>query len=119
MKSLTTFLPLVLIVGVGYLLMVRPQRARARAQQERMSSIEPGTKVMTTAGLIAHVYSVEDNEVVLVAEDGQKLRFVRQAIGKIFPDESEGENEIEEHASTEPAAIEAAEEPSEAHPTTE
>jgi preprotein translocase YajC subunit len=104
-------LAILLLVAVGgfYLFMMRNQRAKQRAQKEQMNDLQPGVKVMTRAGMIAHVDSVDDGEVILVGEDGQRMRFVREAIGKIFPNESE----IEEAADDSPAAIEAAEEPSE------
>ena len=104
-------LAILLLIAVGgfYLFMVRNQRAKQRAAQSQMNELQPGTKVMTRAGMIAHVDSVEDGEVILIGEDGQRLRFVRDAIGKVFPNESEDE----EAGDDAPAAIEAGDEPSE------
>ena len=47
----------VLIFGVPilamYLLFIRPQQKKLRAQQETVNRLEPGARIMTTAGVYA------------------------------------------------------------------
>ena len=54
--------------------------------------VQPGQRVMTTAGMIATVVALEDNEVVLEIAPGVEARFVRQAIGQVLPDDDEEED---------------------------
>ena len=42
---------LALLFGVFWFVLIRPQRARAREQQELISSLEPGDEIVTTGGL--------------------------------------------------------------------
>ncbi len=71
---------LALMVGVFYFLIIRPQRRRAKAQQELAASIQPGHEVRTIGGIHGTVVSVDEDSVVLKVEEG-RLRVARRAIG--------------------------------------
>jgi preprotein translocase subunit YajC len=77
------FLPLVLIVLIGYLLLVRPARNRQRKAMATRANVEPGVEVTTTAGLIGTVVSVDDDSVTLEIAPGVHSRFVKAAIGRV------------------------------------
>ncbi|HET7309904.1 MAG TPA: preprotein translocase subunit YajC [Mycobacteriales bacterium] len=74
---------LVLIVLAGYMLFMRPARARQRAAMQTRSNIEPGVEVTTTAGLIATVVAVDDDTVTLEVAPGVHSRYVKAAIGRV------------------------------------
>jgi preprotein translocase subunit YajC len=83
-----------LVFGL-YVLAIRPQRARARALAQVRSSLEPGRRVMTTAGIHATVLAVEEGVVVLEIAPGVHVRFVDAAVVRLLdepaaPDEPTG-----------------------------
>jgi preprotein translocase subunit YajC len=78
-----SFLPLILIVGVGYLLLIRPARVRQRKALETRSAVEPGTEVTTTAGLLATVVAVDDDTVTLEVAPGVHSRYLKGAIARV------------------------------------
>jgi preprotein translocase subunit YajC len=82
-SSFLSFLPLLLIVGVGYLLLIRPARNRQRRALETRSAAEPGAEVTTTAGLIATVVSVDDDTVTLEIAPGVHSRYLKGAIARV------------------------------------
>ena len=82
-SSLLSFLPLLLIVAVGYLLLIRPARTRQRRAMETRQAVEPGTEVTTTAGLIATVVAVDDETVTLEVAPGVHSRYVKGAIARV------------------------------------
>ena len=95
-NPLVSLLPLVLIVVVFYFLLIRPQRKRQQQQAQLQNQIEPGQRVMTTAGMIATVVAVEDDAIVLEIAPGVEARFVKQAVGQVIDDSSDEEEEEEE-----------------------
>jgi len=106
-----TFLPLILIVLVGYFLLIRPARMRQRKAMENRAAVTPGVEVVTTAGLIATVTSVNDEDDTLTLEiaPGVQARFVKGAIARVntpFEPETVPEPEQEapagEHESIDP-----------------
>jgi preprotein translocase subunit YajC len=99
-SSLTGFLPLILIVVVGYLLLVRPARNRQKRAAENRAAITPGVEVTTTAGLIATVVDVNDEDGTLTLEvaPGVHSRYVKGAIARVnTPLEPEPEAPTGEH----------------------
>jgi preprotein translocase subunit YajC len=82
-SSIFSFLPLLLIVAVGYLLLIRPARTRQRKAMETRNSVEPGSEVTTTAGLIATVIAVDDETVTLEIAPGVHSRFLKGAIARV------------------------------------
>ena len=90
--GLGPLIPFLLIAVVGYLLLVRPARARQRRALENRQAIEPGVEVTTTAGLIATVVAVDDDTVTLEVAPGVHSRYVKAAIGRVnTPPEPEPE----------------------------
>lgn len=84
MESLGTLLPIVLIGVVFYLLIMRPARNRQRKQAEMMSSLTPGTRVMTTAGVYGTLVAIDDDDAELEIAPGVVIRVVKAAIGKVI-----------------------------------
>jgi preprotein translocase subunit YajC len=95
-NPLVTLLPVILIGVVFYFLLFRPQRRRQQQQAQMQRQIEPGQRVMTTAGMLADVVAVEDDAVVLEISPGVEVRFVKAAIGQVIPDDEEIEDEADE-----------------------
>ncbi len=62
-----------------YFLLIRPQRKRARQQQELVSNLELGDQVQTIGGIMGQVRSVEEDSVVIELEYGS-IRIAKRAI---------------------------------------
>ena len=70
----------------GWLLLIRPQRARARALAEVREALSPGKRVMTTAGLHATVVALEGDTVLLEIAPGVNARFASSAVVRVLTD---------------------------------
>jgi preprotein translocase subunit YajC len=82
--ALGILLPLALMFGIFYFLIIRPARNRQRQAVQVQGSLVPGAEVMTTAGLFARVSSVEDDVVVLEVAPGVYSRYAKQAILRVI-----------------------------------
>ena len=78
---------LAVMIGVFYLLIIRPQRKRSQAQRELAESLEVGAEVRTIGGIHGTVTSIDEDSVVLKVEDG-RLRVAKRAIGGRVGDET-------------------------------
>lgn len=85
--GISSLIFLALMIGIFYLLIIRPQRKRARAQRELAESIQIGDEVRTIGGIHGVVTSLDDTSVVLRVEEGQ-IRLSRRAIGTRVGDEA-------------------------------
>src|SRR3954453_5686514 len=76
------FMPLLLIVllfGVMYFMMIRPQQKRRREAQAMQSALGPGDDIVTIGGLHGSVVSVDDDVVTVEIAPGVQARFARPA----------------------------------------
>src|SRR6516162_6505973 len=56
---------IIVLFGIMYFVMIRPQRNRQRQVQQAQNRIQPGQTVRTTAGMYATVVEIDDADVVL------------------------------------------------------
>jgi preprotein translocase subunit YajC len=75
-------LVLILLFGVMYAAMIRPQQKRAREHQALVSAVQAGDEVMTTAGIFGTVTAVEGDVISVEIAPGTVMRVARAAIGR-------------------------------------
>ena len=61
MESIGAFLPLILIFGVFYLLLIRPQQKKVKQHSEMLKNLRRGDKIITSGGIIGTINKVADN----------------------------------------------------------
>ena len=79
------FLPLILIFGVFYLLLIRPQQKKMKEHKTTLSAIRRGDKVVTGGGIVGTVTKViDDLEITVEIADGVKVRVQRGLISTVL-----------------------------------
>ena len=74
----------VVVFGVFYFLLIRPQNKKDKELKEMRENLNVGDKVTTIGGIIAHVAKVEENAVILeIGPNRTKVPFEKWAIGKV------------------------------------
>lgn len=81
--GLAQLLPIFLIIGVFYLLLIRPQQKRQRQLQETISSLKINDRVITTGGIIGVITMVRENTFLIRSADKTILEIARSAIADI------------------------------------
>ena len=80
-----SLLPLVLIFGVFYLLLIRPQQKKMKAHKAMLGAVRRGDRVVTGGDIIGTVTKVlNDNEVTVEITDGVKVRVQRGLISSVL-----------------------------------
>jgi preprotein translocase subunit YajC len=82
--ALTLLLPLVLMGGVFYLFLIRPQRAQRQRQQQLLRALEVGDEVLTIAGIYGTITEIDDETDTVTVEvaPGTRMRMLRRAISQ-------------------------------------
>lgn len=91
--SLTQLMPLALIFGVFYFIMIRPMQKQKREHAALLASLKRGDKVVTGGGIIGTVIKVfEDrDEVVIEIAKDLRVNVVKSTItGLLAPPEGQG-----------------------------
>src|SRR4051812_26299210 len=73
---------LILLFGVMYAVMIRPQQKRARDHQALVAAVQVGDEVMTTAGIFGTVTDVDGDVISIEISPGVVMRVARAAIGR-------------------------------------
>ena len=85
MEAFTNFIPLILIFGIMYFLLIRPQQQKLKEHKKMVESLRRGDQVVTQGGLIGKVSKVKDeNEAEIEIADGVKVRVVRSTIAQVM-----------------------------------
>jgi preprotein translocase subunit YajC len=79
-------LPLVLLLVVGYLLLVRLPRKRAREVSELQAALNIGDQIMLTSGIFGRVDAMVEEKVDVEISPGVVITVHRGAVGKIVRD---------------------------------
>ena len=71
---------LVVIFGLFYFVMIRPQRKRQKDHAQLMQELQKGDNVMTAGGIYGRIESVNEDNVVIKVESGAMLRVSRSSV---------------------------------------
>jgi len=102
---------LIILVGlfaVLWLVLIRPQKARQRQQQQLLESVAPGDEVLTVGGIYGIVQSIdEEGDLIVEIAEGIHVRLARRSVATVVkPEEEDDEGELEgEHEAEEPSPV--------------
>src|SRR5262249_16176133 len=97
------FFPLILVFGIFYLLVFRPQQKRAKEHQDMINAVRRGDTVVTSGGIIGKVVrGAADGELAVEIADGVQGRVVKGTLTEV---RGKGEP-VREKARAEPVAEE-------------
>jgi preprotein translocase subunit YajC len=78
----------VLMIGVVYLMMIRPQQKKQKVWAQMLSDLKTGDRITTTGGIRGTIISIKDDSLTLrVAPDGIKIEVVKSAIASVTQEE--------------------------------
>jgi preprotein translocase subunit YajC len=90
LELLITYFPMVLIVVAAWFLLYRPERERMRKQRELLNNVKKNDRVITAAGIIGTVSSVdrEQDRVVLKVDESSntKITFTLASVNRVLTD---------------------------------
>jgi preprotein translocase subunit YajC len=94
---------LALMLGVMYVVMIRPQRQRQAEQQSTIESADVGDEIITTGGIYGTITEVEGDDVDVELAPGIVVHMTRRAIAAVLPPEEEEEEAELDGSSSEDA----------------
>jgi preprotein translocase subunit YajC len=82
-----------LMLGVMYVLMVRPQRQKQSRQQAMINDASVGDDVLTTGGIYGTITEAEGDDVVVEIASGISVHMTRRGIAAVLPPEEDVEDD--------------------------
>ncbi len=78
--NIASFIPLILIFGVFYFLLIRPQQKKAKEHQVFLTNLKKGAKVITNGGIHGRITGLTDSTITLEIADGVRIKVSRGSI---------------------------------------
>ena len=78
--GLITFLPLVVIMVIFYVMLILPAQRRQKKTNEMLNALKTGDKVLTSGGIYGTIVGLEADAVQLRIADQVKVKVSRSAI---------------------------------------
>jgi len=85
--AIIQFLPIIAIGLVFYFLVIAPANKQRKKQQEMLSALKKGDRVLTTGGIYGTIQGVEPDAVYLKIADNVKVKVARSAISSVVTGE--------------------------------
>ena len=87
---------LVLLLGVMYFILIRPQQRQMREQAARIRSLEAGMIIVTNSGIHGAIAEVEDKVIWLEVAPDVELKISKGAVAEIITDDDADDTDVDE-----------------------
>lgn len=83
---LLSVISFVLIIGIFWLFIIRPQNKKQKETEKMINALKKGDKVVTIGGIHGVVSAAKEKTVVVKVDDGVSIEFNRSAIAAVVVD---------------------------------
>ncbi len=90
------FIPLVLILGVFWFLIIRPQQKKKKEHLLMVDSLKKGAKVVTNEGIFGTIIKVGDDRVTLEVASKVQIQFERQQVARMDKKVAESKDDTDD-----------------------
>jgi len=79
---------MLLVFGVFYLLLIRPQQRKQRELQATIAQLKAGDKVITTGGIVGVITAVRDTSFLIRSAEKTIIEIARTAVAGVDTEEA-------------------------------
>ena len=79
-----SFVPFVLMFGVIYFLMIRPQQKRLKEQQAMVNALKQGDEILTASGILGKVTGVTEKVVTVEVADNVRVKMLKSQVSQVI-----------------------------------
>jgi preprotein translocase subunit YajC len=83
--GIESMLLIVVMFGVLYFLMIRPQMKRAKEHKAMVEALQKGDEIISAGGLLGRVSKIDDGYVTLEVAKGVEMQLQRSAVQVVLP----------------------------------
>jgi len=88
MEILSQLLPFIFLIAIMYFVIIRPQQKEAKQRQEMIDALKKSDKIVTSGGIIATVYKVEEKFLSVKLNDDVVVKITKDAVARKYEDEA-------------------------------
>lgn len=82
------FLPLLVIVGIFYVLVFMPMQRQKKNQQQMLKGLQNGNVVLTSGGIVGTIVTINNDDTLIlrVKPDNVKIQVARSSVTSLVTD---------------------------------
>lgn len=81
MEGFSTIIMLLLMLGIFYFMLIRPENKQKKKRAEMQNSLKKGDQITTIGGIVAKVVSVQENTIIVeTSDDRVRLEMTKWAV---------------------------------------
>jgi preprotein translocase subunit YajC len=84
-NPLLQFAPLVILFGIFYFMLIRPQMKRAKEQRTMVAALAKGDEVITTGGMLGRIDDISESFITLEVAPNVKVKLQKGAVTTVLP----------------------------------
>jgi preprotein translocase subunit YajC len=84
-STLMSMLPLLLMFGVLYFVMIRPQMKKQKEHRAMIDALAKGDEIVTAGGLLGKVSKIDDAYIGVELTAGVEVQMQRSAVVQVLP----------------------------------
>jgi len=77
-----SLLPLIVLFGIFYFLVIRPQQKQQKEHKKMLENLQKGDKIITSGGLIAEIVKPEEDFLKIKLDDNVTVKLSREFVAK-------------------------------------
>ncbi|MEK6578005.1 MAG: preprotein translocase subunit YajC [Bdellovibrionota bacterium] len=76
--------PMIVIFGIIYFMMLRPQQKKMKEQQNMISTLKHGDEIVTASGILGKITGITDKVVTLEVANDVRLKMMKSQVAQVI-----------------------------------
>lgn len=78
-------LPMVIIFGAFYFLLIRPQQKKQKAHTQLVADLSVGNEILTAGGILGRITGVSEHYAIVQIADNTEVKIQKSSISQVVP----------------------------------
>ena len=78
-------LPMAIIFGAFYFLLIRPQQKKQKAHSQLVSELSVGNEILTAGGILGRITGVSEHYAIVQIADNTEVKIQKSSISQVVP----------------------------------
>ena len=78
-------LPMIIIFGAFYFLLIRPQQKKQKAHSQLVSELSIGNEILTAGGILGRITGVSEHYAIVQIADNTEVKIQKASISQVVP----------------------------------
>ena len=83
-NPLQMFAPMLIIFGIFYFMLIRPQQRKEKERRGMIDSVKSGDRVLFSGGILGTITNVKEGILVVKIADNVKVEIARSAVNRVL-----------------------------------